>query len=271
MSKAIYQPDGRAREYSRWACNLHVGCDNACTYCFNKRGILSTTLGGNVAHLKKCFKDDEDAYLSFVSELSRQKDDIIRNGGLLFSFTTDPCLPATLPLTFRCIAYATGWKVPCLVLTKRADWILDDPRVAGTLNLASSLLAVGFTLTGCDELEPFASPNDDRIEAMRILKEKGIRTFASIEPVIDFDKSLEMIRRSSPWCDHYKVGLISGNRHAYDKYRMPDDLEVFVGEVNKLAEQYGKTVYWKKSVTQALGHEISAVCSVDAGHDIFNH
>ena len=270
MSKAIYQPDGRAKEYSRWACNLHVGCDNACSYCFNKRGVLSTTLGGNVAHLKKCFKDDEDAYLSFVSELSRQKDDIIRNGGLLFSFTTDPCLPTTLGLTFRCIAYATAWKVPCLVLTKRTDWILDSPGMSVIPRTANGILAVGFTLTGRDDLEPCASPNGDRIEAMRLLKEAGFRTFASIEPVIEFEKSLEMIRRSAPWCDHYKVGLISGNRHAYDKYRMPDDLEAFVGEVNQIAGQYGKTVYWKKSVTQVLGHEVAAPCSVDAGYDIFN-
>ena len=51
---------------------------------------------------------------------------------------------------------------------------------------------------------------------------------------------------------------------------MPDDLEAFVGEVNQIAGQYGKTVYWKKSVTQVLGHEVAAPCSVDAGYDIFN-
>ena len=270
MSNAIYQPYGRAKEYTRWACNLHVGCENACTYCFNKRGVLSAAAGGNTARLKKCFKDEDDAYLTFVSELSRYRKEIIRDGGLLFSFTTDPCLPATLKLTFRCIAYATGWKVPCLVLTKRADWILHNPGMADVLNFANGLLAVGYTLTGCDEMEPSASPNDDRIEAMRVLKEAGIRTFASIEPVIDFGRSLEMIRKSAPWCNHFKVGLLSGNRHAYDMYRMPGDLETFVKEANAAARAHGRTVYWEKSVTQIIGHEISDPCCVGADYKLSN-
>ena len=32
----IYKPSGRAAEYAKLACNLYTGCNNGCTYCFNK-------------------------------------------------------------------------------------------------------------------------------------------------------------------------------------------------------------------------------------------
>lgn len=272
MSKAIYQPKGRAREYSPWACNLYIGCPNNCTYCFNKRGVLGSIMGGPNAVLKKCFKDEEDAYLTFVSELSKYRKDILRDGGLLFSFTSDPCLPKTKDLTFRCVAYAVLQEVPCLVLTKRADWILDKPEMSKAMSVFGDLLAVGFTLTGCDELEPGASvtsSNLKRIEAMRLLHAAGVRTFASIEPVIDFEKSFDMIRRSAPWCDHYKVGLLSGDRHAYDRYLMPFDLETFVFDVNEFLTEQKKPVYWKESVKAAIGHPIEDPCCVDETFNLF--
>ena len=30
--KAIYNPSGKAGEYSTWACNFYVGCSNMCEY-----------------------------------------------------------------------------------------------------------------------------------------------------------------------------------------------------------------------------------------------
>lgn len=266
MSKAIYRPKGRAREYSPWACNLYVGCQNDCTYCFNKRGVLGSIMGGNEAVLKKCFKDKLDAFKTFMMELARYGDQIKKDGGLLFSFTTDPCLPETVKLNMACVKLATDAGIPCHILTKRADWITDTMAYLPSLYAAEKLVSVGFTLTGCDELEPGASPNTKRIEAMHLLHETGIKTFASIEPVIDFEKSFDMVRRSVRWCDHYKIGLLSGDRHAYDRYLMPYDLETFVFDVNELLTENKKTVYWKKSVTDAIGHPITDPCCVDADY-----
>ena len=30
----IYEPKGRAREYSPLACNLYMGCTHGCKYCY---------------------------------------------------------------------------------------------------------------------------------------------------------------------------------------------------------------------------------------------
>lgn len=41
----IYQPQGAAGEYAKWAINLYNGCYNGCTYCYNRRGVLSHIFG----------------------------------------------------------------------------------------------------------------------------------------------------------------------------------------------------------------------------------
>ena len=271
MGKAIYQPTGKAKEYSRWACNLYVGCSNDCSYCFNKRGVLGTIMGDTVPKLKTCFKNKQEAFETYMRELKRNRDRIINDGGLLFSFSTDPCLPETLPLTMACVSVATGMDIPCQILTKCAQWVLKDGTWTDGMSVSRDLVAVGFTLTGRDDLEGGASTNMDRIEAMRILHGKGYRTFASIEPVIDFEKSLEMIRLSEPWCDLFKIGLLSGDRNAYDKYSMSEDLEAFVYEVDELLTIKKKPVYWKKSVRERLVTPVTDPCCIDNDYNIFKN
>ncbi len=252
MSKAIYQPKGKAKEYAEWACNLYTGCENNCAYCYCKRGVLSSAMGGPRALLKTCFSDPSDAFHTFLEELQRKVDSIRVQGGLFFSFSSDPCLPETIDLTMSCIGCATGMEVPCVILTKCADWVLDTTMTdwVETLSISRKLLRIGFTLTGHDELEPGASPNLKRISAMRKLHDAGFRTFASIEPVIDFESSLDMIRLTAGICDEYKIGLISGKKDAYAAYDMPARLSRFVTEVNGLVG--GVPVLWKKSVLDKI-------------------
>lgn len=97
--KAIYNPSGKAGEYAQWACNLYVGCSNNCDYCYCKKGVLSSAMGQPKATLKKCFHDENDAFLIFIKELEKNADAIRHDGGLFFSFSTDPCLPETIGFT----------------------------------------------------------------------------------------------------------------------------------------------------------------------------
>jgi len=55
MGRLIYQPKGKAREYSPWACNLFNGCTNNCSYCYNKNGVGSKLLGKEDVTLKSGF------------------------------------------------------------------------------------------------------------------------------------------------------------------------------------------------------------------------
>lgn len=210
--KAIYQPCGKAAEYSPWACNFFTGCSNDCEYCYCKRGAMSHVWSPK-ATLKKCFTDEDHALDVFKYELIKARSDhqSIKERGILFSFTTDPLLPQTKWLTFRAAQFANELGIPVKILTKRADFLND----AKFFWLDEKLTAFGFTLTGFDEKEPSASLNSERIAAMEELHDMGFRTFASIEPVITPAMSRQMIEATAGFCDLYNVGLISGKGKDY--------------------------------------------------------
>lgn len=201
---------------------------------------MSGTLGGTIVRLKAQLKDETTAYEIFCKELLKFKNDIIRDGALHFNFVSDPCLPETIELNWKCIEYALSHGVPVQVLTKRADW-LNHPAVQKALGYLD-LLTVGFSLTGCDDLEPGASPNDQRIWAMQVLHNAGVKTWASIEPIVDPVKSFEMIERTIEFCDHYKIGILSGK-----KSYTPKDICRLAFKVNAL---HPKSVYWKESLRE---------------------
>lgn len=239
--KAIYNPSGKAGEYSYWAVNFYNGCSNGCTYCYLKKGVLAHVMGGDKPTLKKCFNDEAHALEVFEKELKANLPELQKHG-LFFSFTTDPMLPETYWMTVKAQTICKFNKVPVKILTKRTDWI-DKFQMPYPDN-ANKQIAFGFTLTGHDELEPGASTNAERIEAMKRLHDAGFKTFASIEPIIDFESSLEMIKQATPYCDLFKIGLESGKK--YDKIQVTE----FMGEVVYTVHLSGK-IYFKDSLLAA--------------------
>jgi DNA repair photolyase len=240
--KAIYKPEGKAGEYSAWACNLYNGCPNMCAYCYNNHNIMAKKLGGNVVRLKATLIDEKNAFSIFCAELDKYKSYIIQDGSLHFNFVSDPCLSETIELNWRCIDYALEHNVPCQILTKKADW-LDNPVVQNALG-HQKLIRIGFSLTGCDNLEPGASPNNERIHAMRVIHDMGISTWASIEPIIDPQASYTMISNTLDCCDHYKIGILSGKKNY-----TPQEIREFVSAVLKLNPQ---SVYFKNSLQEFI-------------------
>lgn len=209
--KAIYNPSGKAGEYSYWACNFYVGCSNMCEYCYCKKGMLAGAMGQDKAQLKKCFKNEDDALDIFQKELIQNKSGLQKHG-LFFSFTTDPMLEETHKLHWEAIYLAMENDVPVKILTKCVGRWVDQLCIA-VHPTWKKFLAIGFTLTGHDEMEPNASSNMDRIRAMNDLHSAGYKTFVSIEPIVDFVSAYSMINLSRGACDLYKIGLMSGKKY----------------------------------------------------------
>lgn len=171
----------------------------------------------------------------------------------------------TIKLTKEACSACALYNIPVKILTKRVDWldkiVFDyDQKIkeypvafghyANATNKKESLnkfnVAFGFTLTGHDELEPHASTNQERIEAMKKLHDAGFKTWASIEPVVDVDASLDVIARTQEICDLYKVGLMSGKK--YEK----SEIYFLISELSKYAMS-GNKVYIKDSILKAVG------------------
>lgn len=248
--KAIYTTKGAAREYGRVGCNFYTGCPHECSYCYLKRGAPSKQLGGNVVQLKKCFRDEDDALEKFKQEVERYKD-VLQKTGVFFSFTTDPMIPETIELTLDALNVLAESRIPAKILTKDAGWV-ENNLILLQLHSLKELgydVQIGFTLTGRDDMEPKASSNSDRIEAMRKLYNAGIKTWASIEPVIDWLSCTEMIGRTIDCCDHYKIGLRSGVKKDY--YDLEEN-GLYIDTLTMFCLIAYRTVYLKESVRALL-------------------
>lgn len=246
--KAIYQSSGKAGEYSGWSCNFYNGCSNQCSYCYLQKG-RNAKIYTPVPTLQKGFKDEEDAINRFRKEMLRNLAELMKHG-LFFSFTTDPLLPETMGLTAKAVRICMENGVSVRLLTKRADFVdeffgLLSAKEGYDEDLCKKHVAFGFTLTGHDELDGNSSPNLDRICTMKLLHDRGYRTFVSAEPVIDPRTSLLMIRETQDFCDLYMVGLLSGKKD-YGKA----DVRNLVDELQKLPEK--TKIYLKNSVVKML-------------------
>lgn len=243
MGKLIYQPKGKAREYSPWACNLFNGCTNNCSYCYNKKGVGSKLLGKEDVTLKSGFTCKKDAQIAFQKELDKYKDSILADGkGLFFNFVSDPFLKETWALNYACAEYAMQRGVPCVFLSKR----VPNYKMIDLFEKNKDLVKVGFTLTGMDGLEPNADTNRDRIEAIKILSERGVQTWASIEPIINIGLSFYlMCHAKNVGCREFKIGVLSGK-----KDYTPLDVLVFKRDVESLFSDC--TILWKNSLLEYI-------------------
>jgi DNA repair photolyase len=121
--KILSRPQGNAEEYGRWAVNAYLGCSNSCEYCYLKNGPGAKTLGSDVAALKKGVVSAEHAYHLAMAEIIEHREEIIRDGGLFMTFTSDPYLPETRGLMSRIVkSCIKQHEVPVTILTKRADF-----------------------------------------------------------------------------------------------------------------------------------------------------
>ena len=155
----IYQPQGAAGEYAKWAINLYHGCSNGCTYCYNRRGVLSHVFGDKpelaapIVKLREkllnmYMKDRgitarENIYPSAVfwygifaaqrlilTDLAKIGEDKIRkDGGIFFSFTCDPFdsyLDNNNNITKWMLHTLVTSQIPVTILTKNVDWLYTE-------------------------------------------------------------------------------------------------------------------------------------------------
>lgn len=266
----IYNPSGRAGEYSYWAANFYVGCSNGCTYCYLKKSRGKKVLGGDTAELKKTLKNEIYAMQMFQAELMANKEEL-QKCGLFFSFTTDPLLTETIGLTVLAIDFCQKHKVPVKLLSKCAEGMEAIINISESSEWDVSKIAIGTTLTGCDELEPKASPNQYRVVALQRAKNHGFRTFASVEPIpVDsFHRALAVIKLAYPWTDLFKIGLESGAK--YPKR----EIDLFYNAVTTFWETIkpAARIYWKDGFLKAAKierEELPGYC-VERNFNIFGY
>lgn len=275
----LYTPGGAAREYAAVGCNLYRGCPYQCSYCYNRRGLTAKVMGVDHAILEdkftntnnrpKCYRHlsgEEYAYFRFLQEVLKWKD-LLRETGIFFSFSTDPLCDDCFNLTWRCISTAVvDYNIPVKVLTKNGWFTYHQNTEIELIPVEyRKFIAFGFTLTGRDDWEGNAPKNIDRIITMSSLHELGFKTFASIEPIVDFESSFRMIQKTLAFCDQYLIGLMSSRKANGLNPYSTEECGQFIRSVVEMCK--GVThVYWKDSVRKFMADDSASMEIIQEGN-----
>lgn len=197
-----------AREYAPLALNLYSGCSHGCTYCYAPKCLqrppeVFHAQGHPRKDILKQVAKEAPAYSGTTDRI-------------LLSFTCDPYQPAEAEhqVTRQALRILTDAGASWQVLTKGGTLACRDFDLfeAGGGVFATSLVFTNDADRA--EWEPNAASVEDRLGAIAQAHARGIPTWVSIEPVIDPEQALEIIRQHSGIVDAWKVGKLNHHAHA---------------------------------------------------------
>lgn len=208
----IYEPKGRAREYSPLAVNHYAGCTHGCQYCY----VPTIPPYKFATEARAAFHAEGKPRANVIRDLSRE---VRQNPGsgqrVLLSFTTDPYQPADTEhrLTRQVIEtlHAGGYAVQ--VLTKGGLRSLVDLDLFGERDAYAATMTLLSDKSSL-EWEPGAALPSERIQALQAFHAAGIQTWVSLEPVLNPAAALEIIRQTHTFVDLFKIGKI--NHHSLE-------------------------------------------------------
>jgi DNA repair photolyase len=196
----IYAPKGQAGEYAPLACNPYRGCGHGCAYCY-------------VPLVTKQDRKEFDAGAvprnRFCDNLRRDAEKYRKLGireQVMLSFTTDPYHPGDTTLTRESLQILAAFGLGFCTLTKGATRALRDIDI-----FRPDRDAFATTMTSLDDVvskkwERNAALPADRIVALKAFHSAGIFTWVSLEPTLDADASISIVKATHSFVDLYKVG-----------------------------------------------------------------
>lgn len=233
----IYEPKGKAREYCELAINLYRGCGHGCSYCYSPSVLRLTKENFKQAQPRK------DIISQIIKEAPQYSGKEIQ-----LCFTCDPYqqIDDELQLTRQTIKILHENNISIRILTKGGQ------RSARDFDLLGGADWYGATLTFINnsdsiQYEPDASLPQERFDTLKKAHTLGIQTWASLEPVIKPQQSLEIINQTYSFIDIYKIGKWNHNKEANQI-----DWKDFGHSAISLLEKYNKKYYIKKDLAAFL-------------------
>ena len=248
----IYAPKGQAGEYSALAANPYRGCGHKCAYCYVP-GVLRMD--------RRDFDSGAMPRPGFLSALEKDARKYRALGiaeQVMLSFTTDPYHPGDHSLTRDTLKTLKEYGLGICTLTKGGARALRDKDLfrPGRDAFASTLTSLDPAFSA--KWERGASMPDDRIRTLRTFHEAGIYTWVSLEPVLDTQAALEIIRHTHEFVDLFKIGRVN-----YVGLTQTTDWKQFTRDVLDVLGDTGARHYIKRDLQPYLPRGYSNPMRVD--------
>ena len=237
--KVIYEPKGRAKEYSPLALNIYNGCVFGCAYCYVPIFTHKT---------KSDFHSHAEPRKDIVSKVMGDAMELEHKGEerqILLSFTSDPYPPVEkeLEITRKVVDILNNYHLNFTVLTKNGKLAERDfdfiDNFGETITFASEEMRKRW--------EHNAPSIESRMQSMRTAHQMGIKTWVSLEPVIDPEEALMVVRKLADSVDVWKVGKLNH----YPDYEKVIDWKKFYERLMAIFKELGvseDSIYIKKDL-----------------------
>jgi DNA repair photolyase len=247
----IYEPKGKAFEYGALALNLYTGCSHGCAYCYVPIATRVSQYDFRQPVPRPIAVKILDREIEKHAFLS------IPLPSVFLCFTCDPYqhLDQDLRITRAIIEKLNRSGLGVNILTKAGHRSVCDFDLLAEWPDRNSY---GATLTFFKDTfsriwEPGAALPAERLAALEEAHARRIPTWASLEPVIDPEQTLELIRLAAPYVDVFKVGKWN---HDHPSRRPPSttwsadkiDWTAFARDAVALLESLGKKYYIKEDL-----------------------
>lgn len=237
----IYSPAGQAGEYAPLATNPYRGCGHGCAYCYVPKVLKMDRREFDAGAVERT------DFLSALRKDARKYQAAGINGQVMLSFTTDPYHPGDNSLTRDVLQVLADHGLGFCTLTKGGTRALRDLSM-----FRRARDAFASTLTSLDaefsrKWERGAALPADRLEALRKFHDAGIFTWVSLEPTLDIESSLQIVRETHSFVDLYKVGRVN-----YLPMTKTTDWHDYTVRMIDLLHRLGAAHYIKKDLQKYL-------------------
>lgn len=254
---AIYEPQGAAREYSPLAINYVKGCDHGCVYCYVPN--MMKRFNSNYVHSDVYMKEVEKLEKEIITSAKKNRNSPKQ---VFLSFTTDPYshFNNETKFTRRVLEILLQYNIPVSILSKGGKNLLQDLDIFKDFG---SNIQIGASLTFTNKedslkWEKNGSLPNDRFETLKIIHDNGIKTWASMEPVIYPEQSLEIMEITKNYVYAYKIGKLNHFRKHEDKFNWTDFLNKSISIMRKNNKPFyikNDLAVWANEETQLFPHE----------------
>ncbi len=194
VMKVIYEPTGSAHEFAPLAVRLYFGgCAHGCLYCYGPQTIRRRR-EAFVKHARL----RQDVLRCLERDAQRIRGD---DREILVTFSSDPYQPLEMQFgtTRQAIQILIDNGLRVMILTKGGMRAARDFDLLETYDRCRFGTTVVFrNQADASQWELNAPPVADRIQAIHQAHGRGIKTWVSLEPVIDPDQALELIQELHP-------------------------------------------------------------------------
>lgn len=247
---AIYEPQGAAREYSPLALNYIKGCDHGCVYCYVPKMMKRFNAG--YVHSEVYIKEESKLIKELEASARKHRGSPKQ---VFLSFLTDPYshFNNETKLTRRVLEILLAHEIPVSILSKGGYNVLQDLDI---IKMFGENIQVGGSLTFTNEKDSLKWEKNGalpkyRFDALKQLHESGVRTWASMEPVIYPEQSLEIMEITSGYVDAYKIGKLNH----FPKHENQFDWTKFLNDSISIMRKNNKKFYIKNDLAEFANEE----------------